>query len=177
MRIGENKMNKSIYIIAVMVLFFTSGCGTQVNSNTSDKSEESQNESTAAKGTSDNENETKTESNQSKQVTEDEILIVIDQTAKPIEGNSFDFVIKEVPEGFSFTEMQWISNKSQVINTVQEAIEHGASGEEGFYISGNGEYSGFFYSDAMKGEEGKVIFIFKDDQGKELTWEKTITLN
>lgn len=170
-------MNKSIYIIAIMVLFFTSGCGTQGDDNTIDKLEENKNESTSAKGTLDKENETKTEDNLTKQVTEDEILIVIDQTAKPIEGNSFDFVIKEVPEGFFLTEMQWISNKHQVINTVQEAIEHGASGEEGFYISGNGEYSGFFYSDAMKGEEGKVIFIFKDDQGKELTWEKTITLN
>ena len=170
-------MNKSIYIITILVLLFTSGCGTQVDDNTSDKSEENQNETTAAKGTSDNESETKNEDNQSKKVTEDEILIVIDQTAKPIEGNSFDFVIKEVPEGYSLTELQWISNKSQVINTVQEAIEHGASGEEGFYISGNGEYSGFFYSDAMKGEEGKVIFIFKDEKGNELTWEKTLTLN
>ena len=36
-------MNKSIYIIAIMVLFFTSGCGTQGDDNTIDKLEENQN--------------------------------------------------------------------------------------------------------------------------------------
>ncbi|MBB3125694.1 hypothetical protein FHS19_000348 [Paenibacillus rhizosphaerae] len=104
------------------------------------------------------------------------ILIIIDQTPKPTTGNSFDFVINKLPEGYMLTEMQWVSAKHQIKNTLQEAIEHGQNGEDGFYISGDGQFMGFFYPDELKGEEGQVKFAFTNDQGKTLTWQKTITL-
>ncbi|MET3847646.1 hypothetical protein [Paenibacillus sp. OAE614] len=104
------------------------------------------------------------------------ILIIIDQTPKPTTGNSFDFAINKLPEGYMLTEMQWLSAKHQIKNTLQEAIEHGQNGEDGFYISGDGQFMGFFYPDELKGEEGQVKFAFTNDQGKTLTWQKTITL-
>ncbi|WP_127591818.1 hypothetical protein [Paenibacillus lautus] len=105
-----------------------------------------------------------------------QILIVIDQTPKPITGNSFDFGVTKLPEGYSLSEMEWKSDKTEIKSTFQEAIEHGQTGEDGFYISGNGQFSGFIYPDGMKGEEGQVLFRFIDEQGHELTWEKTLTL-
>lgn len=105
-----------------------------------------------------------------------QILIVIDQTPKPITGNSFDFAVKQVPEGYSLSEMQWKSDTTEIKSTWQEAIEHGQTGEDGFYFSGNGQFSGFIYPDEMKGEEGQVMFRFIDEQGHELTWEKKLTL-
>lgn len=105
-----------------------------------------------------------------------QILIVIDQTPKPITGNSFDFGVTKLPEGYSLSEMEWKSDKTEIKSTVQEAIEHGQTGEDGFYISGNGQFSGFIYPDGMKSEEGQVLFRFIDEQGHELTWEKTLTL-
>ncbi|RJE87476.1 hypothetical protein D3P07_14160 [Paenibacillus sp. 1011MAR3C5] len=105
-----------------------------------------------------------------------EILIVIDQTDKPVEGNMFDFAINKAPEGFQLKAMEWKSDKSHIKNTVAEAAEHGGNGEDGFYISGNGQFSGFIYPDSMKGEEGEVIFTFTNEKGQELTWKKNITL-
>lgn len=107
----------------------------------------------------------------------DEIFIIIDQTEKPIEGNSFDFSVQKLPEGYMLSSMKWISATTEIVNTLQEAIEHGGNGEDGFYISGNGQFMGFFYDDSMKGEEGTVSFTFTNDQGKTLTWKKEITLN
>jgi len=105
-----------------------------------------------------------------------EILIIIDQTPKPTDQKSFDFVVKKLPEGYSLAEMHWNSSKNQIVNTLQEAAEHGANGEDGFYISGNGQFAGFIYPNSMSGEEGEVKFLFRNDQGDELTWEKKITL-
>lgn len=106
-----------------------------------------------------------------------EIVIVIDQTHnKEIGGNSFTFAIKQLPKGFSLGEMQWVSKENLIIKSVREAIEHGANGGDGFYISGDGQFSGFIYPDVMKGEKGKVVFFFVDDQGKELKWIKEISL-
>jgi Fe-S cluster assembly iron-binding protein IscA len=198
MKAEENPMNKQkyIYLIAgLFVLLLTSACGTQLNSGSSDikntvpsetnqENTATENDSATNSGSSDTTNTKSSEINQENTAADDdsanstnEILIIIDQTSKPIEGNSFDFVVNKVPEGFSLTEIQWLSKKTQIINTVQEAIEHGKNGEDGFYISGNGQYSGFIYPDTMKGEEGQVVFLFKDAQGKELTWKKKITLN
>jgi len=73
--------------------------------------------------------------------------------------------------------MQWISEDSLIVNSVQDAIRHGGNGEDGFYNSGNGQYSGFIYPDTMKGEEGQVVFLFKDAKGNELTWKKKLTLS
>ncbi|MFC3747165.1 hypothetical protein [Paenibacillus sp. GCM10012306] len=109
-------------------------------------------------------------------VTEKQILIVIDQTPKPIEGNSFDFSVKQRPEGYALSQMEWKSDKHDIVNTLQEAVEHGQSGGDGFYISGDGQFMGFIYPDEMKKEQGEVKFTFKNDQGQELTWKKTITL-
>ncbi|WP_194841156.1 hypothetical protein [Sporosarcina cascadiensis] len=106
-----------------------------------------------------------------------EILVIIDQTPKPTEGNSFDFVVKQVPEGFTLAEMEWNSEKHRIADTVQTAREHGANGEDGFYISGNGQFSGFIYPDTMKGEQGEVVFLFTDGKGKKVKWKKNVILN
>ncbi|WP_336785750.1 hypothetical protein [Paenibacillus sp. MMO-177] len=106
----------------------------------------------------------------------EEILIIIDQTEKPIEGNSFDFVVNKRPEGYMLSKMEWKSGKTSIVNTTQEAIEHGGNGKDGFYISGDGQFMGFFYPDDLKGQKGDVSFTFVNDAGKELTWKKTITL-
>lgn len=106
----------------------------------------------------------------------EQIDIVIDQSEKPSEGNSFDFGIKQVPEGYTLTEMRWTSNTVTIVNSLQEAIEHGGNGEDGFYFSGNGQFSGFIYSDEMKGERGKATFVFTNDEGNEIMSEKEITL-
>ncbi|MFF2015484.1 hypothetical protein [Paenibacillus sp. NPDC058177] len=108
--------------------------------------------------------------------TDQQILIVIDQTPKPIEGNSFDFAIKQRPEGYALSQIEWKSGKNDIVNTLQEAVEHGQSGGDGFYISGDGQFMGFIYPDSMKGEQGEVKFTFKNDQGQKLTWKKTIAL-
>jgi hypothetical protein len=106
-----------------------------------------------------------------------DILIVIDQTPKPLaEGGSFDFTVKKAPEGYMLKEIHWKSEKNDIVNTLEEAIQHGQNGGDGFYISGNGQFMGFLYPDEMKGEEGKVTFVFGNEQGQELTWEKEITL-
>ncbi|PZT53780.1 hypothetical protein [Paenibacillus silvae] len=106
----------------------------------------------------------------------DEIRVVIDQSEKPMKGNSFDFAIKQVPKGYSLTEMRWTSNTVTIVNSLEEAIEHGKNGEDGFYLSGNGQYSGFIYSDEMKGERGKAIFVFTNEKGNILMSEKEIHL-
>jgi hypothetical protein len=164
---------KYIYLIsALIVLLLASACGNQSSNGATD---------TVATATPETVEESPAE-DASSPVTTDEpdsdkkILIVIDQTEKPIEGNSFDFMVKQLPEGYMLAEMQWVSKENLIVNSVQEAIEHGASGGDGFYISGDGQFSGFFYPDAMKGEKGQVVFLFKDEQGKELTWKKEITL-
>lgn len=158
-----NKMKFVFFASALFVLVLTSACGTTSKSGSSHTTD------TQPSGIAQTEPADSADS-------DTQILIVIDQTPKPIEGNSFDFVVKQIPEGYSLTEMQWISDKSKIVNTTAEAIQHGANGKDGFYISGNGEYSGFIYPDRMKGEEGQVVFVFKNDQGKELTWKKKITL-
>ncbi|MFF2907918.1 hypothetical protein [Paenibacillus sp. NPDC057934] len=108
--------------------------------------------------------------------TDQQILIVIDQTPKPIEGNSFDFAVKQRPEEYALSQIEWKSDKNDIVNTLQEAVEHGQNGGDGFYISGDGQFMGFIYPDGMKKEQGEVKFTFKNDQGQELTWTKAITL-
>ncbi|MGG6313136.1 hypothetical protein [Paenibacillus macerans] len=108
---------------------------------------------------------------------DEQILIIIDQTPKPIaEGGSFDFQVAKAPEGYVLKEMKWVSDNNNIVNTLEEAIQHGQNGGDGFYISGDGQFMGFFYPDEMKGEKGKAAFVFANEQGKELSWEKEITL-
>lgn len=54
------------------------------------------------------------------------------------------------------SKMYWKSEKNNIVNTTQEAIEHGGNGGNGFYISGDGQFMGFFYPDEMKSEKGEV---------------------
>ncbi|WP_152393075.1 hypothetical protein [Paenibacillus guangzhouensis] len=115
-------------------------------------------------------------SGQDTKQADQEILIIIDQTPKPSEQKSFDFVVKQLPEGYSLTEMKWNSSKSHITNTLQEAAQHGANGEDGFYISGDGQFAGFMYPKSMSAESGEVKFLFHNEQGNELTWKKKITL-
>lgn len=163
--------NKKIFFLtlALFALLLTSACGTRANNGPATDTVNMQPTETNQENTSANGNDSTN--------SDEQILIIIDQTAKPIEGNSFDFAVNKVPKGYTLAEMQWISKENKVINSVQEAIQHGANGEDGFYISGNGQFTGFFYSDAMKGEEGQVVFLFKNEQGDELNWKKKITLN
>ncbi|MBD8499287.1 hypothetical protein [Paenibacillus arenosi] len=106
------------------------------------------------------------------------ILMIIDQTKQEgFEGNMFYFTVEQVPEGYLLAEMKWISDNHQIVSTSEEASKNGATGEGyGFYISGNGQYSGFIYDDKMKGEHGQVVFVFRNDDKEELTWKQNITL-
>lgn len=177
---------KYIYLIsALIVLLLASACGNQSGNgapNSVATEEDAASPVTTVAPDTDTsetkpENETSGDnSDEADAVSDKKILIVIDQTEKPIEGNSFDFTVKQLPEGYMLAEMQWVSKENLIVNSVKEAIEHGGSGGDGFYISGDGQFSGFFYPDTMKGEKGQVVFLFKDEQGKELTWKKEMTL-
>lgn len=81
-----------------------------------------------------------------------------------------------MPRGYALSEMSWTSGDTKIVNTLQDAIAHGGNGEDGFYISGDGQFMGFFYPDALKGQEGEVSFLFKDDSGNEKRWTKKIKL-
>lgn len=157
------------YIFSVLfVLLMTSGCASEKEPEASDTIHAKPSETN--QGSATKEEDVKADSQK-------EVLIIIDQTPKPTEGNSFDFVVKQVPEGFTLAEMEWNSKKHRIVNTVLEAKAHGANGEDGFYISGNGQFSGFIYPDTMKGEQGEVVFLFTDSKGKVITWKKDVTLN
>ena len=171
---------KMIYIVsALCLLFLISACGTNSNSNSGspDNSNTQPPETNQATAPIESNPENTPTNEEDPVSTDEEILIIIDQTPKPIEGNSFDFVINKLPEGFALAQMQWISPDNLIINSLQDAIQHGADGEDGFYISGNGQFMGFIYPDSMKGDVGKAVFLFQNAEGKELTWKKEITLN
>ncbi|TVX93627.1 hypothetical protein [Paenibacillus agilis] len=105
------------------------------------------------------------------------ILMIVDQTKQEgFEGNMFYFTVEQVPEGYALAEMKWISDNHQIVSTFEEASKNGATGGDGFYLSGNGQYSGFIYDDKMKGEQGQVVFVFRNDDKEELTWKQNITL-
>lgn len=161
------KTNKLMYtILVLLVLLLASACGSQSGA------EKPANSSPATTDAAPTDKPTDDSAD-----AEKEILIIIDQTPKPIEGNSFDFVVKQLPEGYALAEMQWVSEANMIVDSIQDAIAHGGNGEAGFYISGDGQFMGFFYPDSMKGEKGQVVFLFKNEAGKELTWKKEITLN
>lgn len=164
-------MNKTkmIFLISTMlVMIFISACGTKYSSSPVENNTNASNEKTQ-----DNNQMNEKEKND----RDNEILMIIDQRETPATGGSFSFSIKKAPKGYSLAEMHWLSEQSEIKNTFQEAIEHGQNGEDGFYISGNGQYSGFIYSDDLKGEQGQVVFFFRDEEGNELTWKKDLTLS
>lgn len=151
-------------VMTVVIVALLSGCGEQAGNNVNQGNNNVNPPITSE--TPDNEGATNKE----------EILIIIDQTKKPIEGNSFDFSVQKLPEGYMLSSLKWSSSSAEVVNTVQEATEHGGNGEKGFYISGNGQFMGFFYDESLKGQEGTVSFTFTNESGQSLTWEKVITL-
>lgn len=105
-----------------------------------------------------------------------QILVVLDQTEMPIESGGLTFSFKKIPEGYALSEMHWHGEGDPIVTTYEQARENGASGEDGFYISGDGQFSGFLYPNARKGEQGEISFVFSDDAGQEATWTKEITL-
>ncbi len=153
----------------------------QEATNTDSTSNESSNAATndAAKGSSESE-ATASATDSDETANSKEILIVIDQTEKPIENaGMFNFSIQHLPKGYRLDKMSWTGEGKPVINTYQQAIENGGTGgpESGsFYISGDGQFSGFSYPESRKGEQGTVAFMFVNDAGSELKWEKKITL-
>lgn len=160
------KNSKIVYAGAILLLtMITSACGQNASSGGS---------AATAKATA----TAQVQASPSSAVNgEQQILIIIDQTPKPTtEIRSFDFSIQQVPEGYTLNSMQWVSDKHSISSTPQEALLNGQSGADGFYISGNGQFSGFFYPLEMKGETGEVSFQFTNDQGQELNWKKEITL-
>ncbi|MED1780892.1 hypothetical protein P4V43_03525 [Brevibacillus fortis] len=171
------KKNKMKSLLAVLVLsLVTSACGTPVPT-------ESTGQVPPQVPQENKENKEKQPENVAQDMAaeqqEKEILVVVDQEPKPIEGNSFDFFIEQVPAGYSLTSMQWKSEKTDIVSTIEQAIKNdteGIPGGNGFYISGNGQFTGFFYKDELKGEKGKLILVFQNEQGKEKTWEKELTL-
>lgn len=186
------KKHLLLLAVAVSVLLMLAACGTASNSNNSGSSNNAGNPVDAGNtntdtgagdtgtGTGDTDTDTDTNNNNGNtnaaEPTEEDIDITIDQSPKPIEGNSFDFGVNARPEGYALAEMRWVSKQTTVINTRSEAIEHGGNGEDGFYISGNGQMMGFIYPDEMKGEEGEAMFVFENEEGKQLIWKQLLTL-
>lgn len=117
------------------------------------------------------------EQNEQQKPVNEQVLMLIDQTEDPtkVSTNHFYFHIKQLPKGYALKEMKWKS--SQVItNSFEEAISNGQTGELGFYISGNGQFMGFFYDPSLKGEKGEAIFTFENENQQQIEWKKTITL-
>lgn len=90
---------------------------------------------------------------------------------------SFQFFFGKTPAGYSLSRMEWKTKTSSVQNSYEQAKENGENGNLGFYISGNGQFSGYFYEKKSSGEKGTLILTFKDSKGKSLTWQKGLTLN
>ena len=183
--------SKSIILMAALsAVLLMSACGsksqagtTTTPNNQSESNETNQNQTQAGNtnnnntDSSNNELIDPVESTPESSDPNEEILIDIDQTPKPIENKgSFDFQVKQLPEGYRLQEMQWSSESNNTVNTFEEAIENGQTGEDGFYISGNGQFMGFFYPEEMKGEAGKATFVFVNEENQKLTWEQEITL-
>lgn len=179
-------LKKWTYAAAIAALLMTSACGEKTNTETQTSAGASSSavqatpvpSASASPPASPSESPSPSASSAaaSEEPADQKILIVIDQTEKPIEGNSFDFVVKQAPTGYALAEMSWTSGDTKIVNTLQDAIAHGGNGEDGFYISGDGQFMGFFYPDELKGQEGEVGFLFKDDNGNEKSWTKKITL-
>ncbi|MFD2333288.1 hypothetical protein ACFSR7_28860 [Cohnella sp. GCM10020058] len=181
---------KWMYTVAIAVLLTMSACGEKTNTDaqasagasspaveaTPSPSEPASPTASASGAPASSPASNGTEAAVSEEPADQKILIVIDQTQKPIEGNSFDFFVKQLPTGYMLSEMSWTSGDTKIVNTLQDAIAHGGNGEDGFYISGDGQFMGFFYPDELKGQEGEVSFLFKDDNGHEKRWTKKITL-
>lgn len=105
------------------------------------------------------------------------ILVVVDQTTYPGQSeHHFYFQVEQLPKGFALAEMSWKSEKTDIINTTKQAYEHGGNGEDGFYISGDRQFSGFIYDEQLKGENGEVTFVFHNAAGEERTWKKKLLL-
>src|SRR5690606_42060675 len=71
-------------------------------------------------------------------VSNEELLIIIDQTEKPIEGEkgSVDIVVKKRPEGYALMKLEWSAANHEVEHSLKEAIQHGGERWDGSYICG-----------------------------------------
>lgn len=178
-----------LLMAALSTVLLLSACGSNSQADTTEPGNQPESNSTnqnqAQAGNTNNNNPDSSSSNLTDPVDStpennpsEDIIINIDQTPKPIENKgSFDFQVKQIPEGYRLQEMQWSSENNNTVNTFEEAIEHGQTGEDGFYVSGDGQFMGFFYPEELKGEAGKVTFVFVNEENQELTWDKEITLN
>ncbi|WP_411346586.1 hypothetical protein ACE3MZ_11610 [Paenibacillus sp. WLX1005] len=185
-----NKMTIPAACVLLAGVVLVSGCGKQTENTTaapqtstteqqgSANSSSASNESTESATETNDNNEAATASDPS--ASSDDILIIIDQSEKPIENaGSFDFFINRLPKGYHLDKMTWTGKGKAIVNTYEQAVENGGSGgpEQGsFYISGDGQFSGFLYPESRKGEQGTVSFTFTNDSGNELSWEKKLTL-
>ncbi len=203
-----NKMYSSVASMLLVSAVLISGCGNQAKS-TNAPSETTSNESSSTSnvaetegsatssypaseqeegaGTTDSEEAAQATNEPSSTATDSDqaansrdILIIIDQTEKPIENaGMFNFSIQHLPKGYRLDKMSWTGKGKAIVNTYEQAIENGGTGgpEDGsFYISGDGQFSGFSYPESRKGEQGTVLFTFVNDAGNELKWEKKLTL-
>ncbi|MGG4454579.1 hypothetical protein [Brevibacillus porteri] len=171
------KKNKMKSLLAVLVLsLVTSACGTPLPS-------ESTGQVPPQVPQENKENKEKQPENVAQDMAQEqqekEILVVVDQEPKPIEGNSFDFFIEQRPADYSLASMQWKSEKTDIVTTTEQAIKNdteGIPGENRFVIGGSMPLYSFYYKDELKGEKGKLILVFRNEQGNEKTWEKELTL-
>ncbi|MFD1887790.1 hypothetical protein [Paenibacillus wenxiniae] len=204
-----NKMYSSVASMLLMGGVLISGCGNQApntatssqptSSDTSSPSDTVQNNDVTSSPMNQQQGETDTTtgnevggidtSNESsadgatendQTANSNDILIIIDQTEKPIEdAGMFNFSIQHLPKGYRLDKMSWTGKGKEIVNTYKQAIENGGTGgpEDGsFYISGDGQFSGFSYPESRKGEQGTVAFTFVNDAEHEIKWEKKLTL-
>ncbi|MBH5318297.1 hypothetical protein I6N90_10795 [Paenibacillus sp. GSMTC-2017] len=109
-----------------------------------------------------------------------EIVIGVDQEPQEgSSGNMFYFFVENLPPKYYLKELRWKSKTSDIVDTWEDAINNGAglgNDDYGFYISGNGQFSGFIYEDSMKEEKGEFSIVFRDEQQNEVIWKKSLTL-
>ncbi|MEN1987980.1 hypothetical protein [Paenibacillus hubeiensis] len=93
--------------------------------------------------------------------------IELHQTDELAKHKRFEFTVRQVPEGYTLSELRWTSNQITVIDNYGQAVQHAKSGKEGFYIDEKRQISGFRYTGEMKGESGKVTLVYTDGQGSD----------
>jgi hypothetical protein len=93
--------------------------------------------------------------------------VVIDN-APGSTGSLFTFTIQNPPTGYRLVELEWLpSQGTPVVNTYQQAIANGSSGETnpGFSISTDGKTYSFIYPSSMRGQTGTVRVIYQETSG------------
>lgn len=97
---------KMIFLtLALFALLLTSACGTGANNGSATDTVNTKPAETVNKQPTETNQENTTANGNDSTNSHEQILIIIDQTPKPIEGNSFDFGVSKVPEGYALAEM------------------------------------------------------------------------